>query len=252
MKLTRAEYERLSYEDKREHLAALEPQDTEELFTAPKSALTIPGVAPKIVTIAGPRVVSRRIDLNPILILLILLLAWPSWEWVSEKLEPTHAPAPSVITESVPRQPILPVTIPSPAPDAATISEIPAQPIATQPIAAPVVAVETVKPAVKSNKIVQPPNTRLVTYLVEGSEGSVNVHYLDESGSLVEKMVNVPFMLKLFMPYNADFSLSAHNPTMERMDLRTTVFLDGVIYKKDENVGGMNQAMVAGVVLKDK
>jgi hypothetical protein len=250
MKLTRAEYERLSHEDKREHLAALDPEDVEELFTAPKSALTLPGVAPKVVTVAGPRVVDRRVDLNPLLILLILILAGPSWEWVSGKW--ARAPVAGADTDSAPTTPSPAIMVSAPTPVVTTMTEVSAMPVATQPTVAPVIAATTVKPAVKSTKVVQPPNTRLVTYLVEGSQGSVNVRYLDETGHLVEKMVNIPFTVKLFMPYNADFSLSAHNPTMQNMDLRTTVFLDGIIYKKDERIGAMNEAMVTGVVLKNQ
>jgi hypothetical protein len=102
----------------------------------------------------------------------------------------------------------------------------------------------------KFGKVIQPPNTRLITYLVEGTPGTVKVHYRNETGHLVEKMVTIPWKLNLFMPYDADFSLSAQNPVDQVVWLRATVFFDTILYKRDEKTSIANEVLVSGVVLK--
>jgi hypothetical protein len=121
MKLTRIEYERLSDEGKRDHLASLEPGEVAALFaSSPLGPLyNLPPQSAVAAPVSRPQPVHRSYDFNPLLLLIILLLCWPSWQWLNLKINLPPPALPSHVA-------IIPVVESTPATPAPPASETPA------------------------------------------------------------------------------------------------------------------------------
>jgi len=208
-------------------------------------------------------VVHRTIDLNPWLLLLVLILSVPTVLWCREqwlKYEAPPAAAVPVVQAPPPADPTpAPAPAPAPPPAAEVVPPVPPPaPVASVPASVPVSPappVTSAPPADTTPKPVSrqvPAGSHRITYTIYSNYAgdSLRAKYTDDQGKISFQTINGSWRHEVFLKKGTTvvFGASLSQPGTSATYVRVVILLDGAVWKSDEASGENAEPQVSGVV----